>query len=81
MKLLGPFVLHMDISNKDENYSLSFEWDEAFDSRGLRITRIDEVDGDPGSMTVIDINRTEAQQLLRYLVGCVNYRPLPDELS
>lgn len=79
MKIIGPFTLHEHLTDNPE-YELQFEWDEAFDSRGLKITQIFQ-DETGGAAVTIWMNRTEAQQLHKYLFGCVNYRPLPEELQ
>lgn len=70
----GPFKMSEEIVNDEHNYSLYFDWDESFDDRGLTITRIDETNGEPGSCTVIGINRQEAEKLADYLFGVLRYR-------
>ena len=76
--LHGPFRLHERINNQNSNYELFFDWDESFDDRGLTITKVMEVNGEPGAALYMTISRDEANALFDYLYGCLNYRPRPE---
>lgn len=75
MNVIGPFTLHEQINNEERGYELFFDWDESFDDRGLTITQVFESNGEPGAAVCIPMNRAEAQELMKYLYGCLNYRP------